>query len=31
MDAALRDFYELFLGNIEKAHALGRKVGETPY
>jgi ligand-binding SRPBCC domain-containing protein len=31
MDGLLRDFYELFLGNIEKAHALGRKVGETPY
>ena len=31
MDGLLRDFYELFLGNIEKAYALGRKVGETPY
>lgn len=31
MDGLLRDFYELFLGNIEKAFALGRKVGETPY
>ncbi len=31
MDGLLRDFYELFLGNIEKAHALGRKPGETPY
>ena len=31
MDALLRDFYELFLGNIEKAFALGRKPGESPY
>lgn len=31
MDPMLIDFYELFLGNIEKAHALGRKVGESPY
>lgn len=31
MDGLLRDFYELFVGNIEKAYALGRKVGETPY
>ena len=31
MDGLLRDFYELFLDNIEKAFALGRKVGETPY
>ncbi len=31
MNGALRDFYELFLGNIEKAYALGRKVGQTPY
>lgn len=31
MDGLLRDFYELFLGNIEKAFALGRKPGESPY
>ena len=31
MDGLLRDFYELFLGNIEKAHALGRKPGQSPY
>ena len=31
VDGMLKNFYELFLGNIEKAHALGRKVGESPY
>ena len=31
MDVLLSNFYELFLGNIEKAWALGRKVGESPY
>ena len=31
MDGLLRDFYELFLGNIEKACELGRKPGESPY
>ncbi len=31
MTPALCDFYELFIGNIEKAYALGRKAGETPY
>lgn len=24
-------FYELFLGNLEKAYSLGRKLGESPY
>lgn len=31
MDGLLRDFYELFLGNIEKAYALGRAPGQSPY
>jgi Polyketide cyclase / dehydrase and lipid transport len=31
MDGVLRDFYELFLGNIERAFTLGKKPGETPY
>jgi hypothetical protein len=31
MDQMLRDFYTLFLDNIEKACALGRKPGESPY
>ena len=31
MDPLLRDFYGLFMDNIEKAYALGRKPGESPY
>lgn len=31
MNQLLTDFYALFLDNIEKAHALGRKPGESPY
>jgi hypothetical protein len=31
MNGLLRDFYGMFLDNIEKAWALGRKVGESPY
>ena len=31
MNAVLTDFYEMFLGNIEKAYALGRKPGQSPY
>jgi hypothetical protein len=31
MNILLRDFYALFLGNIERAYALGRKPGESPY
>ena len=31
MDGLLRDFYELFLGNIEKAHARGLGPGTSPY
>ena len=31
MGPLLQEFYALFMGNIEKAFALGRKVGESPY
>ncbi len=31
MNGLLRDFYGLFLDNIEKAWSMGRKVGESPY
>jgi len=31
MNQLLTDFYALFLDNIEKAYALGRKPGESPY
>jgi len=31
MDDMLRAFYTLFLDGIEKAHALGRKAGQSPY
>jgi hypothetical protein len=31
MDPLLQDFYGLFMGNIEKAYALGKQAGETPY
>lgn len=31
MDEMLRAFYTLFLDNIEKAHALGRQPGQSPY
>lgn len=31
MNGLLRDFYTLFLDNIEKAFKLGRAVGQTPY
>ena len=31
MNGLLRDFYTLFLDNIEKAYALGRAVGQSPY
>lgn len=30
MNKVLQDFYELFLGNIEKAHANGCRPGERP-
>jgi len=31
MNGLLTDFYELFLGNIEKAWAAGKIVGQSPY
>jgi hypothetical protein len=31
VDQLLRDFYELFLANIERAYALGKPVGVSPY
>ena len=31
MNSVLTDFYEMFLANIEKACALGRKPGQSPY
>jgi len=31
MDGLLQDFYGLFMGNMERAYALGKKAGETPY
>jgi hypothetical protein len=31
MDGLLRDFYALFLDNIDKAWTLGRAPGQSPY